>query len=276
MTRILFFALVAILVIVPQANASDLEEFYVRSVEWLTHNSSLIVVANYSNSENTPTVERVLKGNQEGVDWPLKPPVFHNPENNHTLIYSPPSDGNIRLLFIAGSGRLLQSVRLDREQQVNRPAMHDVLYGVDQFGNAILSQSELFKCVIENIATKPVYLATRKTGWTALEAVSTPPQFSLKNNGDCYYLVVPFTQERQKHFVDLLADGDASERFYAISQLANFIDESSWSEIEAAAELDSTVAPSYQRDSGGKIEKITAIDVAERAKDYLKVRPTHK
>ena len=254
------------------ANA-DLHQYYIRSVEWLTANSDIIVVVHEGASDNKDqrAIRLTLKGDRTRIKWPLKPVKLKG-----FNLYAPPDAGAVRVLFIRGRSELLQAVQLDRDQVVQTPTIHDVFYGVTQYGELILSESALIDA-IQSQTKAPVsrQLRQRKTSWSsphfARSGVSAPNSFPLESNGQTFVLIVPLNESRRDHFVKKLQNGNASERLHAIWELSQYDDAKAMAAIRAATTIDN-VEPSFQRNGSGVFVMVKSADVRSKANQALKLK----
>jgi hypothetical protein len=250
---------------------ADLNQRYIYTTEWLVYNSDHIVVAEFEGDSvvENGRIKQVLKGDGKTIRWPLIQPEFHG---YGTL--APPAGGRFRLLFVKDESTLLQSVQLDRQQQVDTPTFWDVLYGVDGDGRLILSQTELFRSIRDRMSEPFAPLLKLRnrpqgkhfafvSGHTKRSGISAPRQFPLEFNRDTYVLLVVFDQDRRDRLVHLLENGNASERLDAIWGLAQHADRESRKAIRDAKDA-RDVETSFQRDGSGHMVRVGTDDV----KDY--------
>lgn len=254
----------------PEIAEADYHQYYIRTVEWLTTNSETIVIVENAEDQARPTVTLTLKGSFDSIEWPLKV------DGSEQKLYAPPSGGRIELLFIGANSLLLQSVRLDREPLVARqPTIHNSLYGVNHFGEIILTESQLTGVIADHLNTKPTrelkqiraknrkHLACLSPHYDK-SGVSAPRQFPLETNGETYVLIVSLDEARRDHFLNVIRTGNASDRIHAIWELSQFDDPTARQAIKNAINC-INVQPSYERDSNGVISKVSTKDVNQYA-----------
>lgn len=261
------------------------------SIEWLVDESDVIAIVLEKQTPAEQKVLKTIKGRSESVDW-------HNLQMaNRDGFLTPPSQiprnlnhkERVRLMFIRGRGELLQSVSLERSENiasVNQTSHPDYkpyprlgfqtkLYGVTQFGELLLTESKLFRTIEDRMkfAHQPIPLrpncGKHLGGDGALPARYAPESFALNNDDETYYLVVPYDASRRDHFLSLLANGDAAEKLYAIRELAIFDEASSTNAIERAANCIEAREVFHFEKSSGEVVAWTAADVRAAANAEL-------
>jgi hypothetical protein len=130
---------------------ADLNQHCIRTTEWLVDNSTVIAVVRepHHGAGGKSTVLRTLKGDATQIVWPLKESPFDGYD-----YYGPPSHGPVRLVFVRETSELLAGVKLGRGQ-VHEPRIHDVLYGVTQYGQLLLTESDLFAAIAAQLRCPP-------------------------------------------------------------------------------------------------------------------------
>ena len=228
-----------------RAAQCDLNQYMVRTTEWLVDHSSVICVARFGDKEQESTDEVLasIKGDTSTLKWPLKKPPFDG-----YLYYGPRTGGTVRLLFIGDNQELLQSVELGKHP-VDSPTLHDVFYGVDQYGNVHLTESSLMGSIRQQMKARPSKVVTRRKTSPHFDrsGIEAPPDFPFENGGETFVLVVDFTEKRRDHFMEQLKTGDCAERLHAIKELSQLDDSKAYAAIEAATQTSGT-SPSYSFD----------------------------
>ncbi len=229
--------------------SADLNQYLIRTTEWLVDHSSVVCVADFTDTEvGAPRILHVFKGDVNGVRWPLKEPKFNG---RHYL--EPPANGTVKLLFIGKRNELWQTVGLARQQPTYVRNIRDVFYGVDQYGNVHLTESSLFRGVRTQIAKqKSASVSRRRHCHAKVSGIEAPAYFPLEGSEETYVLVVDFNVERRDHFVARLKDGNVAERIHAIKELAGLDDPVAVSAIKTATHV-SSVQPSFVYDWHDKI-----------------------
>ncbi len=198
----------------------------------------------------------------------------------------------MRLLFVRvvqGRGELLQSVSVERGGSLGtvsksthpgykpypRLGVETKLYGVTQFGELLLTETQLFRAISKRMNTTREPLNLRPGcgqhlgGNGTLPARYAPEQFPLNNDDEVYYQVVPYDTSRRDHFLSQLQNGDAAEKIYAIRELAVFSDDSAEQAIEAAADCSEARDVFHFEKTSGEVVTLTAADVRNAAKAEL-------
>lgn len=266
-------------------------ELGMMSIEWLIDESDVIAIVLEKETPPEQKVLKTIKGRSESIDW-------QNPEMaSRAGFLTPPSQiprnlnhqERVRLMFVRGRGELLQSVSLERSENiasVNQTTHPDYkpyprlgfetkLFGVTQFGELLLTESKLFRAIEDRmkIAHRPIPLrpsyGKHLGGDGALPARYAPESFALNNDDETYYLVVPYDASRRDHFLSLLSNGDAAEKLYAIRELAIFDDASSTKAIESAAKCIEAREVFHFEKSTGDVVAWTAADVRAAANAEL-------
>jgi hypothetical protein len=211
------------------SSGKDLEYRHLRSVEWLVDNSDTIVIAKYKDDgDESAEIIHVFKGESATIAFPLS---LH--QSGSTKVLSPSSNGLNRVLFIRGRSQLLGQVDILRVS-TNQPVgwAYKMVYGVTQFGDAILTEGELFTAIqkrIENPAEGKelgnLRTAFRHEGELKGAFVGGPPGFFLNHDDWSFMLEVPYNEERRDHFVDLALEAThPQDVIWAIDELRYFND----------------------------------------------------
>lgn len=284
-----------LIVLGASASHGEEREYGMLSIEWLVDESDVIAVVRVKQSPKEYTVLRTIKGKPESIDWSVV--RFEK----RVGFFEPPSLGSFReddgerarLLFVRGKGELLQSVSLERSdfiESVNKTTHPDYkpyprlgvetkLYGVNQFGELLLSESKLFRAIEDRMKTvcEPVLLRAGVGkylgGEGELSARYADDSFPLNNDDEIYYLVVPYDTGRRDYFLSQLLNGDAAEKLYAIRELAVLKDEVAWKAIEQAATCNEAAEVFHFDKNSGEVVAWTAADVRVAAQAELKKRP---
>jgi hypothetical protein len=240
---------------------ADLNIYCIRSIEWLVDNSEVIAVVRESEDDerDEPTVLRTLKGDVSRIKWPLK----KSPHDGLSY-YGPPSDGPVRLVFVRGTSELLGGVKLGR-WRYSRDAgkIYDVWYGVTQYGDLLLTESDMFRAIDAQLRVGPSQPIERKKDSLFYErsGIEAPRTFPLEDVNETYVLIVPFNVARRDHYLSVLRTGDAAERIHAIHELSQLIDQKSLDAIREATRC-GNVMPAYEfRWSDRSVHELTANDV---------------
>jgi len=223
---------------------ADLNQYMIRTTEWLVDHSSVICLVEYSNDPSvaSPKLLRTLKGTPEEIEWPLKKADFDG-----YFYYGPPARGAVRLLFVGGENELLQAVDLGRSQ-IESPRLHDVFYGVDRYGNLHLTESSLIDGIRDRLNALPSPPVARRRDSTHFDrsGIEAPASFPFECGDETFVLVVDFTVARRDHYLAELQSGDCPERLHAIKELSQLEDPKATAAIEAAAKTKaSSVLPSH-------------------------------
>lgn len=267
------------------------KQYGMMSIDWLVDESDVIAIVLEKQNPIEQKVLKTIKGRSEAVDWKniqitnragfLEPPSKIPRNLNHKE--------QVRLLFVRGQGVLLQAVSLERSESITsvnhsthpdykpypRLGIETKLYGVTQFGELLLTESQLFRAINDRmkIAHQPIPLrpscGKHLGGEGALPARNAPESFPLNNDDETYFLVVPFDHIRRDHFQSLLANGDAEEKLYAIRELAILDDEAATHTIEQAANCPEAREVFHFESSTGETVAWTAEDVRAAAKAEL-------
>lgn len=228
-----------------RAAHADLNQYMIRTTEWLVDHSRVICVATFDEKDqgSNGKVLATIKGDASAVTWPLKTPAF---DGYH--YYGPPTRGTVRLLFIGDNQELWQSVEMGR-YPIDSPTLHDVFYGVDQYGKVHLTESSLVDSIRAHIDARASKAVTRRktSPHFSRSGIEAPPTFPLENGGETFVLVVDFTEKRRDYYLEQLKSGDCAERLHAIKELSELNDPQAYAAIEAATRA-SGVEPSYSFD----------------------------
>jgi hypothetical protein len=231
----------------------------VRTIEWLTDNSDVIFVARVEPDSRLTNgrILRVLKGDHRTLTQPLG---FSKFDGYH--YYAPIASGPIRLRFVRGTSELLHEIDLARSQITDDfPTLHRILFGIDQYGELLRSQKDLLDRVVSRLKVGAGDALPVHSVWPHARersGVEAPQDFPLETNGVTYVLIVPFTEERRDHFLEVLRTGNAIERQRAIHELKQFDDKKAYDAIRAAAS-DENVTRAFRYNQDG--ESIVASSV---------------
>lgn len=249
----------------PQSANADLYQIYVQTIEWLTDNSDVIAVVSSENGHRE--VQHVFKGDPATFSKKLIP------SNRHGYTYfAPQKEGKSRLLFVRGQSELLEEIGLGRNEiYEDVPPLLRVLYGVTQYGQLIMSESDLFKCVEDRIKSGPgtSLPQLKHLPHSERSGVTARTDFPLESSDYTYVLVVPFTVERRDHYLEDLRTGDAVTQIRALFELSQFDDPTSRAAIKAATKT-SNVRSSLWRTREAGLTMLTSKDVVNAAKKSLK------
>ncbi len=243
---------------------ADLNQYRLRTVEWLVDNADVIAAFRVSPSD-PPKLLHTYKGDPARIEYPLKPSEFDG-----YYYFKRPAEGPIRLYFIRGTSELLEEIEIGRQVPTDPPKLMDVYYGATQFGKVLLSERMLLQTMSTRLAAKPTPIIDCNT-WVAharKSGVNAPPDFALESGGETYVLIVPFTSERRDHFLNMLKNGKAREKIRAIWGLHYFDDPACVQAITEATRLTS-VEPTYLFTPEGRNE-IGREHVIRAAKEALK------
>lgn len=245
---------------------ADISQFCLRSTEWLVDNSDIIAVVREpgKGKGDQHTVLRTLKGDADRIVWPLKGSRFDGYE-----YYEPPSNGVVRIVFVRGSSELLQAVSLGR-YHMNAPAIREVLYGVTEYGQLLLTESDLFRTIDARLRSPPAQPVFRKKNSRHYDrsGIEASSDFPLGCADEEYVLIVSFTVARRDHYIKVLESGDAAERIHAISELSQLIDEAARNAIRKAS-VANDVPVAYQWNSEHAVRVLTGAEVRTRAKQAM-------
>ncbi len=263
---------------------ADYNSSNIRTVEWLVDRSDVIAVlaADEKGGDKAERVVHAFKGDAGRMVMPL----IEVREDN-AVYYGPNGSGAARLVFVRGESGLLQAVELARRVPGDFvPDLRDVWFGVDQYGELLLSEASLLKAVAARVEAgpgEPLPMDRRtKTNqrlgaahpWGGA-AIAAPADFALETTNETYRLVVPFTVERREHFQQVLQTGTAPARIRAIAELSLFDDKAAADAIRNATKAKDVVPafrPGMWEGSGRSDIWVTAEDVRKVAQDSLMPR----
>lgn len=97
--------MLAVLPACPQTANADLYQIYIRTIEWVTDNSDVIVAVSHESGHRK--VQHVFKGNPDQISEKLVPV-----KSDFYEYLSPTAEGKYQLLFIRGQSELLQEIGL--------------------------------------------------------------------------------------------------------------------------------------------------------------------
>lgn len=210
----------------------DLNQYMVRTTEWLVEHSSLVCVAEFEDAKSD-VVRQVLytfKGDSKALKAPLKKPAF---DGYH--YFAPQANGLVRVLFIGDDQTLWQSVGLTKSL-LDTPTLYDVFYGVNQFGNIHLTESALLTAIRAQINAEPTKPVRRYEGSTHSKrsGINAPAEFPFECSDETFVLVVDFTERRRDYYLQHLKEGNFAERLHALHELSQLDDPLAKAAIEAA------------------------------------------
>ena len=181
---------------------ADLNQHMVRTTEWLVDHSTVICIANFSDEGGNPKpkVLQTIKGDSKALTWPLKEADF---DGYHYL--GPPATGTVRLLFVGENHELWQAVDLGRHP-ISSPTLHQVFYGVSQYGEVLLTESSLMDAIRTHMAAQPGTLVKRRNTSThfSRSGIEAPRSFPFENGGETFVLVVDFNTGRRDYYIKQL------------------------------------------------------------------------
>lgn len=211
---------------------ADLNQYMIRTTEWLVDHSKVICVAEFEDaiSDSMRRVLTTIKGDAKSVKWPLK-----KPKSDGYMYFGPPSKGTVRLVFIGENHEMWQAVQLGRHAG-DSPTLHDVLFGVSQYGKLYVTESSLIDAIRTQMAAPPSnsVVRFRSSPHFGRSGIETPPSFPFENGGETFVLVVDFNERRRDHFLRQLKAGDCAERLHAIRELSQLEDSAAGAGVEAA------------------------------------------
>ncbi|WP_166826752.1 hypothetical protein [Thalassoroseus pseudoceratinae] len=246
---------------------ADLNQYRLRTIEWLVDNSDTIGVFQVDETK-PPAVLHTFKGDAANIEYPLAPPKFDG-----YLYFSRMVEGPIRLRFIRGTSELLEEIEIGRRSPIDFPTLLDVYYGVTQYGNVVLSERVLLETLSGRLRAKtgPTIDPNPRVAHARKSGVVAHSDFPLESGGETFVLIVPFTTERRDYFIKMLKDGPAAEKIRAIRELRIFDDPLSRQAITEATRLDSVKSSSVFTQEG-RVE-IGREDVIREATAALKWLP---
>lgn len=252
---------------------ADYYQYRLFTVEWLVDNSDVIAVL-WDKDEGGTAEIRNIKGDAKRLS-PLQ-----KVSRDGYDIWDPPSGGPVRLVFVRGKSELLQEVMLSRIVTNNGdPTVREIIYGVDEYGNLLLSETALFQAIAARLKIGPGHFSRihRSATWVKRfgprgAAVHAPSDFPLETSESTYVMIVPFTTERRDHFIQILKNGNALERVQAIKELVRFDDEKALNAIREAT-LSDNATPAFCPHWGtAPFIPCTAKSVQKAAKKALESR----
>lgn len=170
-----------------------------------------------------------------------------------------------------GTSTVLDAVALDREVPISTPSIRDVPYGVTQYGDLILTPSDLLHLAQTRVRTGPGTALAHGSNSSPADrgGVWAPSDFPLETSDESYLLIVPSTVERRDHYIEVLRTGDATSRIQAIRELSRFVDQKSVAAIHEAKDVREVMPGcrySWERQC---VEVLTSEDVRLAAKNAL-------
>ncbi len=262
-------ALLVSLCLLPLSSVyADLNQYMVRTTEWLVDHSTTICIADFSDKEadSTPKVLHTIKGDSKTLAWPLKKADF---DGFH--YFGPPASGTVRLLFIGENHELWQAVDLGRHP-IDSPTLHNVFYGVNQYGEVHLTESSLMHAIRTHMAAEPAKPVKRRKASTHFgrSGIEAPRSFPFENGGETFVLVVDFNTRRRDYNVALLQTGDCDERVHAIKELSQLEDTKATSAIRAATRASGVEQSHVFKWSDRRVHSQADIVVQTAARDAMK------
>lgn len=218
----------------------------IRSVEWLVDNSEQIVIVKHDESSlgKFEVLHRV-KGTANSLTGPIKK------DERIGYPYLDAYSGELfSLLFLNKKQQLLAQIGLARKWNGDM-GWKKSFYGVDQFGNLLLSESTLMRAIENRLTTSSgprlpyiensVFYPSKTTG----VFVYVPNGFPLNNADETHFLEVPFDAKRRDYYLSKLTSGTAAARINAISELSRFKDDKKSAAAISRATTVDDVMPSF-------------------------------
>ena len=230
--------------------SADLYQIRIQTIQWLVDQSDVIVIVQVAEDGRLRKTLKVLKGDIQDVNFPLKPIV-----QNGYQYFKPPMIGRIRLSFIRNHNQLIHQIDLSRKPIENSPSLFQVTYGFSQYGDILLTQRDLFQSILQRVKSGPgipVKHNDRRT-LAVSSGVAASPTFPLESDDQTYVLVVPFTIEFRNHYLRQLQTGTASEQVDAIRTLSYLDDSTAWQAIRDAASA-TNIIPDFRVFPGAMVQ----------------------
>lgn len=241
MNQYRFCLVFLILAFTASRSNADLNMYKIYSVEYLVDISDAILIARFDNEDGyvNPKIVKIIKGNSKDLAWPLFP------EEGDATFMSWIGKGKERLLFVRGHSQLVQAIGLARQKSINQTDLYRTVFGVTQYGELLLTESSLYKCIDERLrATKTPIIPSRRNysmrSGLAVVYGETSEDFPLTNDSEIHCLVVPSDENRRDHFLEMLKNGDAVEKMFAIGALSSFKDAQSEAAVRNSIQCDSS------------------------------------
>jgi len=258
---------------------ADYNGYKLCSVEWLVDTSDAIAVVSFDHEKNftNPKIVRVFKGGADQIQFPMT-----RTTSEYDYLHSD-GGGKLRLLFIRGKSELLQTIRLARYRESNAHTIIASFYGVTQYGELLLTESDLYKCVATRMrATRsnPIpwridFRTSASKETSQVHLGDTPATFPLENDSEYYCLRVPSDSDRRDRFLKFLNDGDAVEKMFAIEELKKMKDPQAEAAVRNAIHC-SEAMPVYRYGTGGnEIDEWNVQSVRNAAASAVKFIEEH-
>lgn len=255
--------------ITPDVSRADVEYRCIRSIEWLIDNSDVIVIARYKSADDdSPEIVHSFKGKEADVLFPLA-----RFETWEIKTLDPSSNGLNRVLFIRGNSQLLSQIDIVRSSK-NQPIgwAYKMVYGITQYGNAIMTEGELFTAIQNRVSKPPKSkdLGSLRTAFLHESDlpgafVGGPPGFFLNHDDWWFFVEVPFNEERRNYFLELAKSSvHPREIIWAIDELRYFEDDGTAKSAieEIVKDRSRKLVPAFR---SGKSDTITLLNVREHA-----------
>ncbi|MFO0941765.1 MAG: hypothetical protein U0930_13495 [Pirellulales bacterium] len=269
-----------LLALLGQSTYADLNVYKMYSIEFLVDTCDAVCVARLDreDSQDHPQIVRMIKGDSSNIRLPLTP-VGPDP-----TFLGGACQSKLRLFFVRKKSELVHSIDLARRKDINSsPSIYSTLYGVTQYGELLLTESSLFKCIEDRLGaekTKPIpnrrtYQMKFAVPGETVNLGETAENFPLANDSEMYTLVVPSDTARRDYFLELLKKGDAVEKIFAIGELSSLRDAESEAAVRAAVQIQN-VRTIYRYEAGKEVcewNVQTVRDVAKRAVQFLDANP---
>src|SRR5690606_30116886 len=146
-------------------------------------------------------VVRTFKGDPETLSWPIA-----NRQRNPSDGYGQDGQGCLRLLFVRGNAELLQDVTLARRPADARSDLEQYFYGVNQYGEVMMTENQLLTAVEARLKTPATPQVALRQGQPKY---FWPGTFLLDDGGRTYHFLVPMDQNRRDYYLEKLRTGDA-------------------------------------------------------------------
>lgn len=180
---------------------ADTENVIVRSIEWLVDNADNIMVVDNANDAK-PKVVHVLKGDGN-VSFPLQ--KF---EPNSYRYFHASSGGTKRVIFVRETNKLLSEIDIGRIPN-NQSSVTEAIFGFTQFGNPIMSESDLMQEVSKRLEIEQtIKIGIDENGLDQFETTGLytypPSTFILDTRDEYHILEIPSTADWRAHHCSLL------------------------------------------------------------------------
>lgn len=259
---------------------ADLTIYKMYSIEWLVDTCDHIAIVRFESDQGFtgPQIVKTFKGDPQTFRWPMAPV-----EDETTYIMSQ-ATGKLRLLFVRGQSALVQSIKLARYRDIKSPSVPGAMYGVDQYGELLLSESALYRCIEQRLASSKTHSVARVHQDGSSLSIdkypivfgATPWTFPLQNTDEMYSLRVPSDEDRRDHFLELLKQGDAVEKIFAIEELSKMKDANAHAAVRAATKCEHATTIYHNSVVGQEVDQwnVQSVrDAAIRAVQLLDAHP---